>query len=200
MVEALGPAKFYGSILPRPRFYKANEERVDPPVSVIDPLMSWAEETHGSMGGMNFTRHRLQGRIEGNIEKLRTELEKVEKKTGKETPAKGSTPFPDSPSPPPAPYVLKRKRFLIDESEVKERVGRKLGDEFDRVAEESRFKSGGAVKAVARRTRSRRNEDAVAEVVNQVKAKGKLKEGLKDGEKVVSSTRTSPRLLKRRSP
>lgn len=197
MVEALGPAKFYGSSLPRPRFYKPNEERVDPPVSVIDPLMSWAEEAHWSMGGVSFTRHRLQGRIEGNIEKLRTELEKVEKKTGKETPEKGLTPFPDSPSPPPAPYVLKRKRFLIDESEVKERVGRKLGDEFDRVAEESGLKCGGAVEAVGRRTRSRRNEDAVAEVVIHVKSKSeKLKEGLKVG----SGPRTSPRLLKRRSP
>ncbi|OIT40261.1 PREDICTED: uncharacterized protein LOC109237009 [Nicotiana attenuata] len=200
MVEALGPAKFYGSNLPRPRFYKPNEERVDPPVSVIDPLMSWAEEAHWSMGGVNFMRHRLQGRIEGNIEKLRSELEKVEKKTGKETPAKCLTPFPGSPLPPPAPYVLKRKRFLIDESELKERVGRKLGDEFDRVAEKSELKSGGAVEAVARRTRSRRSEDA-AEVVNQVKSKAeKLKEGLKDDEKVGSSTRISPRLLKRRSP
>ncbi|OIT02821.1 hypothetical protein A4A49_20938 [Nicotiana attenuata] len=85
MIEALEPAKFYGSSLPRPRFYKPNEERVDPLVSVIDPLMSWAEEAHWSMGGVSFTRHRLQGRIEGNIEKLRVELEMAEKKSGKET-------------------------------------------------------------------------------------------------------------------
>ncbi|KAL0443974.1 UNVERIFIED_CONTAM: hypothetical protein Slati_2120100 [Sesamum latifolium] len=67
MVVALGPGKFYGSSLPRPRFYtdvKLNDERVDPPLPVMDPLMAWAQEAHWSMGGLSFKRHRLQGRIE----------------------------------------------------------------------------------------------------------------------------------------
>lgn len=199
MVVALEPGKFYGSSLPRPRFYKPNEERVDPPVSILDPLMSWAEEAHWSMGGVSFKRHRLQGRIEGNIEKLRAERERVEKMSDKETPEKGSPPpCPESPPMPPAPFVLKRKRRLIDESEdVGSGLARNLGDEFDRVEEESGLKSsgmkmsGGAVEAIAGRTRSRRNEDAAVEVVNQVKSKGV---------KVESGKRTSPRLSKRRLP
>ncbi|KAJ9545977.1 hypothetical protein OSB04_025684 [Centaurea solstitialis] len=48
MVVALGSGKFYGSSLPRPRIYtdlKYNSERVDPPVSVLDPLGSvWFAE------------------------------------------------------------------------------------------------------------------------------------------------------------
>lgn len=178
MVVALEPGKFYGSSLPRPRFYKPNQHRVDPPISVLDPFMSWAEKAHWSMGGVSFTRHRLQGRIEGNIEKLRAELE--------ETPEKGSpVPLPcsenSSPPMPPAPFVLKRKRRLVDESEdVESGLARKL--EFEEKE----------VEGVAGRTRSRRNEDVV--VVNQVKSKG---ENLK---KVESVKRTSPRLSKRLSP
>ncbi|MCD7466839.1 hypothetical protein HAX54_003877 [Datura stramonium] len=205
MVVALEPRKFYGSSLPRPRFYKPNEERVDPPVSILDPLMSWAEEAHWSMGGVSFKRHRLQGRIEGNIEKLRAERERVEKMSDKETPEKGSPPpCPESPPMPPAPFVLKRKRRLVDESEdVVGGLVRNLGDEFDRVEEESGLKSsgmkmsGGAVEATARRTRSRRNEDAAVEVANEVKSKGG---NLKKGVKVDSGKRTSPRLSKRRLP
>ncbi|KAJ9546058.1 LOW QUALITY PROTEIN: hypothetical protein OSB04_025765 [Centaurea solstitialis] len=71
--RALGSGKFYGSSLPRPRIYtdlKYNSERVDPPVSVLDPLMSWAEESHWSMGGLSFNCHRLQGRIKVSVEKL----------------------------------------------------------------------------------------------------------------------------------
>lgn len=180
MVLALEPVRFYGSSLPRPRFYKPpNEERVDPPVSVLDPLMSWAEDAHWSMGGVNFTRHRLQGKIEGNIDKLRAERE--------ETPEeKGALPVcTESPPMPPAPYVLKRKRRLVDESEdVESGLVRKI--EFE-----------GEVEAVAGRTRSRRNEDVVVEVVDKVKSKG---ENLKKSLKVESVKRTSPRLAKRRTP
>ncbi|PWA89446.1 hypothetical protein CTI12_AA109050 [Artemisia annua] len=78
MTTALGPGKFYGSSLPRPRIYtdiKYNTDRVDPPVSVLDPFMSWAEEAHWSTGGLSFKRHRLQGRIEGDIEKIRNHIE-----------------------------------------------------------------------------------------------------------------------------
>lgn len=82
----LGPGKFYGTSLPRPRIYtdvKFNDERVDPPVSVMDPLLSWANEAHWSMGGLSFKRLRLQGRIEGSITKLRAERERIAKKMKK---------------------------------------------------------------------------------------------------------------------
>ena len=69
MVVALGPGRFYGSGLPRPRFFPG--DRVDPPVSVTDPLLAWAQEAHWSMGGLGVKRLRLQGRIEGSIDKLR---------------------------------------------------------------------------------------------------------------------------------
>ncbi|XP_060189691.1 uncharacterized protein LOC132618697 [Lycium barbarum] len=214
VVVSLKPVKFYGSSLPRPRFYKPNSERVDPPVSILDPLMSWAEEAHWSMGGVSFTRHRLQGRIEGNIEKLRAERESVEnKKVEEEMTCPG------------APIVLKRKRRLADdESEDVGGLARKLEDEFDDVAEESGLKVVNKVKSKGEKLkkveeesglessgmktsglkssrvkmsepnssgmkmRRRRNEDDVA---NEVKLKG---ENLK---KVVSVKRTSPRLAKR---
>ncbi|RWV81496.1 hypothetical protein GW17_00057079 [Ensete ventricosum] len=80
---ALGPGRFYGKSLPRPRFYadvKMNDERVDPPVPVMDPLLSWANEAHWSMGGKSFKRHRLQGRIEGSIKKLRDQQERAQRR------------------------------------------------------------------------------------------------------------------------
>ena len=141
MVVPLGPGKFYGTSLPRPRIYtdvKFNDERVDPPVPVTDPLLLWANEAHWSMGGLSFTRLRLQGRIEGNVTKLRAEREKISKKNKKvaaKSPSAGSDPSRskrkkvvnddeeeddyDDESPPPAPIATKRKRFmdLIDEDE-----------------------------------------------------------------------------------
>nr|GEX26242.1 hypothetical protein CTI12_AA203680 [Tanacetum cinerariifolium] len=161
MVIALGPGKFYGSSLPRPRIYtdiKYNTDRVDPPVSVLDPLMSWAEEAHWSMGGLSFNRHRLQGRIEGDIEKIRNHIETSIKKReeslspkfkkfkiwGSKTAKKGGK-SPSSPAVPPAPIANKRKRRfvgLVDEDDDDVAGGgngkkwpvRKLSDEFDRVA------------------------------------------------------------------
>ncbi|KAH0902560.1 LOW QUALITY PROTEIN: hypothetical protein HID58_042063, partial [Brassica napus] len=50
---AIRPVEFYGNGLPRPRFFdtpKFNSHRVDPPLSVLDPLLSWAREAHWSMG------------------------------------------------------------------------------------------------------------------------------------------------------
>ncbi|KAK1291331.1 hypothetical protein QJS10_CPB17g00823 [Acorus calamus] len=79
MVLALGPGKFYGSGLPRPRFYEGDGMRVDPPVPVMDPLLAWATEAHWSMGGLSFKRQRLQGKIEGSIHKLRAHVEEGEK-------------------------------------------------------------------------------------------------------------------------
>ncbi|KAG8391172.1 hypothetical protein BUALT_Bualt01G0160100 [Buddleja alternifolia] len=116
MVVALGPGKFYGSSLPRPYIYtdvKHNDARVDPPRSVMDPLMTWAEEAHWSMGGLNVKRHRLQGRIEGNVNKLRAQREHEFKVSHKQQqkPVKSSIHkdknsgggVSNTPSPPPAP-------------------------------------------------------------------------------------------------
>ncbi|XP_047060470.1 60S ribosomal protein L22-like [Lolium rigidum] len=69
MVVALGLGRFYGSGLPRPRVFPG--DRVDPPAPVTDALLCWAREAHWSMGGLGAKRLRLQGRIEGNLVKLR---------------------------------------------------------------------------------------------------------------------------------
>ncbi|XP_052207912.1 uncharacterized protein LOC127811782 [Diospyros lotus] len=230
MVVALGPGKFYGSSLPRPRFYadvKFNEERVDPPVTVLDPLMSWAEEAHWSMGGLSFKRLRLQGRIEGRVDKLRKEREKIQKKraardqiggSGKDL-VDGDEEEKDlSPPPPPAPMAVKRRRFvaLIDEDEDddldeqadeavvgKRGPARKLGDDFDRVAEESGLgkKRGSPAKvseAVASRTRGRKASEESADSGTKLKRGAKGKRGSENGESSPAGrTRASPRLAKR---
>ena len=112
------------------------------------------------MGGLSFNRHRLQGRIEGSIKKLRAERERLVRKAKKT--AKDSTPrlvvkiddsvsegrlSPSSllPSPPPAPVVVKRRRIVVDDQEdddeeeivPRRKPARKLGDDFDRVASEN---------------------------------------------------------------
>ncbi|KAG6392086.1 hypothetical protein SASPL_146295 [Salvia splendens] len=77
MVVPLGSGKFYGSSLSRLRFYtdvKLNSERVDPPPSVTDPLMSWAREAHWSMGGLNVKRH--------PVRKLGDDFERVARESG----------------------------------------------------------------------------------------------------------------------
>lgn len=223
MVVALGPGKFYGSSLPRPRIYtevRFNEERVDPPVPVMDPLMSWAEEAHWSMGGLNFKRHRLQGRIEGNVEKLRAEREKLFKKAQKGKPTKKSASA--SPVTPPAPVAVKRKRrmlALVDEEEDEEegqrvaekmrdvrKTARKLGDDFDRVANEKKGSPvrggvGAAVVAAAMLVRKKSprtadgnvNEDGVKEKSKSKERNGK-KSGEKKGKEAAKGTRSSPRL------
>ncbi|KAL3848849.1 hypothetical protein ACJIZ3_010731 [Penstemon smallii] len=209
MVFALGPGKFYGSSLPRPRFYtdvKFNDERVDPPLPVMDPLMNWANEAHWSMGGLSFTRHRLQGRIEGNVEKLRAQLEEEDlKKTQKQAKPvigggkdKNRSRINETPSPPPAPVAIKRRRVvgLVDDDVESEDLGekrllvRKLGDDFERVAKESgmaveKGSSDSGDAAVAARTRSKRDDGK--------REKGK-KNLVKGGKKV--GTRSSPRLAK----
>ncbi|PRQ49860.1 hypothetical protein RchiOBHm_Chr2g0126621 [Rosa chinensis] len=202
------PAKFYGSSLPRPRIYtdvKFNDERVDPPVAVMDPFLAWANEAHWSMGGLSFKRLRLQGRIEGHVGKLRAEREKTEDRKQKSKRA-------SSDSPPSAPIAPKRRRFLalIDEDEDEEeeeeedlelvrgkRLVKKLADEFDRVADAGK-------ETVASRTRSRKLEVddgietetqtvmQVAKEVNKLSLKGKkLKKRKSKG------PRTSPRLANR---
>uniref|UniRef100_A0A7N0U394 Uncharacterized protein n=1 Tax=Kalanchoe fedtschenkoi TaxID=63787 RepID=A0A7N0U394_KALFE len=154
MVFHLGPGKFYGSSLPRPRIYtdvKYNTERVDPPVSVVDPLLSWAREAHWSMGGLSTERLRLQGRIEGNITKLRAENEKLARKKDRASSVKDFDEPRRSASPSPAPEAAKRKRrflALIEEPEVEEeeegraserkRPARKLINEFNSVAADTK--------------------------------------------------------------
>ncbi|KAG6407052.1 hypothetical protein SASPL_130034 [Salvia splendens] len=220
MVVPLGPGKFYGSSLPRPRFYtdvKLNSERVDPPPSVTDPLMSWAQEAHWSMGGLNVKRHRLQGRIEGSVEKLRAQKEQIFKRTPipKKSAAKLTAEeeihveIGRSPSPPRAPVAIKRRRVvgLMDEDEEEEEVVavkrgavRKLGDDFERVARESVMasSSGGEIGGgAAARTRSRVNLSGGGEGEKRKLVKG----GRKIGGAVVAAAagiRSSPRLSKMR--
>ncbi|KAL0726760.1 hypothetical protein Bca4012_022853 [Brassica carinata] len=174
---AIRPVEFYGNGLPRPRFFdnpKFNSHRVDPPISVLDPLLSWAREAHWFMGGLNFTRLRLQGRIEGNVDKLRAQLEKS-------SPLKKRSCFH---SPPAAPVAVKRRRYidLNDDADDEEAeigvasIRRKLSDDFDRVAGESNTK---AIKKPI-------------ETESMVKKKTNKKKTQKVEEK--SSRRSSPRL------
>ncbi|CAH8314540.1 unnamed protein product [Eruca vesicaria subsp. sativa] len=195
--SAIRPVEFYGNALPRPRFFdnpKFNSHRVDPPLSVLDPLLSWAREAHWSMGGLNFTRLRLQGRIEGNVDKLRAQLENstpVKIESGDSDRKKRRSEH-DFDSPPAAPVAVKRRRYIdlnddVDdeeegigsEDEGVARIRRKLSDDFDRVAGESKINV--VVKA---------NKKSI-----ELGSDGKrLKE-----KKKTSSTRTSPRLVKLRS-
>ncbi|XP_047306803.1 uncharacterized protein LOC124910227 [Impatiens glandulifera] len=227
MVVALGPGKFYGSSLPRPRFYtdvKFNDERVDPPAPMLDPFLSWANDAHWSMGGLNFKRVRLQGRIEGNIKRLRAQREKFKKK--KSQLVDSPSPIVDRsiadssskvPSPPPAPIANKRRRRLVaaieedEEQEIenivdvfstKKRVlARKLDDEFDRVAtdghvERSRMKRPqlDLNTVPMRRTRNKRSE---IENVKDANEKNPARVTRGSSSSPETATRSSPRFLKR---
>ncbi|XP_021729631.1 myb-like protein V [Chenopodium quinoa] len=218
MVVPLRPARFYGRSFPRPRFYtdvKFSDERVDPPTPVLDPLMSWANEAHWSMGGLCLNRLRLQGKIEGNVEKLRKQREKSFKMKMENSPLKGVD------SPPPAPISKKRRqrvKVVDDEGEEednddddddeedeeeeiemeirkvkrnggmkKRRLVRKLGDDFELVAEANRRTplkdvSNGVVVSeggVALRTRSRRSM-----VLNEEEDEGRYDEKNSKSEKI----------------
>ncbi|KAE8802419.1 hypothetical protein D1007_21974 [Hordeum vulgare] len=81
MVVALGPGRFYGGGLPRPRVFPG--DRVDPPAPVTDALLCWARDAHWSMGGLGAKRLRLQGRIEGNLVKLRRTARRDARGSGK---------------------------------------------------------------------------------------------------------------------
>ncbi|CAN8326256.1 unnamed protein product [Cochlearia groenlandica] len=197
---AIRPVEFYGNALPRPRFFENpqfNTVRVDPPLSVLDPLLSWARDAHWSMGGLNFTRLRLQGRIEGNVNKLRAQLEKsspvkLESEISDDKKEKKKKKRSGFDSPPPAPIAVKRRRYLAlndddeeeigsDDDEGMVRIRRKLADDFDRVAGEDN--NAKIVKAVKKSIESESMEKIVKEK--------KIQE--------TSSTRTSPRLAKLRS-
>uniref|UniRef100_A0A6N2LZI1 Uncharacterized protein n=1 Tax=Salix viminalis TaxID=40686 RepID=A0A6N2LZI1_SALVM len=176
----------------------------------MDPFLSWANEAHWSMGGLNFNRLRYQGRIEGNTEKLRKQQENKGKLQAKSSPKK-KDPVPDgqkernkkrggSVSPPPAPKVAKKRRFLqlIDEESeeedqefeephtVKRGLARKLAGDFERVAKENH------------------NVKVPEEVIREEKksrgGKKDKKSGGESGSEAVSGgIRSSPRLAKRRS-
>ncbi|KAL3574390.1 hypothetical protein D5086_025003 [Populus alba] len=221
MVVPLGPGKFYGSTLPRPRIYtdvRHSAERVDPPVPVMDPFLSWAHEAHWSMGGLSFSRLRYQGRIEGNTEKLRKLREKKVKLLDKTSPEKKDL-APDgqkernkkrggSVSPPPAPKVTKKRRFLqlIDEEEseeeedqeleetvkIKRGLARKLVGDFERVAKDNHnVKVADLAKTVL-------EEVSREEKKSRGGKKGKKSGGESGSEAVIGGIRSSPRLAKQR--
>ncbi|CAG7898579.1 unnamed protein product [Brassica rapa] len=195
--SAIRPVKFYGNSLPRPRFFdnpKFNSHRVDPPLSVLDPLLSWAREAHWSMGGLNFTRLRLQGRIEGNVDKLRAQLEKstpMKLESGNSDVKKKRSDYDsDYDSPPAAPVAVKRRRYIDlnaddDEEEIGSgdegaaRIRRKLSDDFDRVAGESKIKAS-------------KKSIELGLVGKRLKEKKKKTQKVEE----TSSPRTSPRLAK----
>ncbi|CAL5200398.1 unnamed protein product [Lathyrus oleraceus] len=202
--EPSKPVKFYGSSLPRPRIYvnPDGSDRVDPPLSVTDPLMSWAQEAHWSMGGLSFKRLRLMGKIEGNVEKLRTQREKESNTKSPSFDLRRSlsslSPTP-SPSSPPAPISSKRRRLeTLLEEEVRvsspvtsgRRLVKKLGDDFDRVAAPVKI----------RRRRLVKIGDAVKKAV-ETKEKLKRKVAEEEEKSPVSGIRirTSSRLVKTRS-
>lgn len=65
-------SKFYGSALPRPYLHHSEDPtkaRVDPP-SINGAFLEWAAEANWKMGGFNTKRKKLQGKIEGKLEKL----------------------------------------------------------------------------------------------------------------------------------
>lgn len=175
----MGPGKFYGSSLPRPRFYtdiKHGSDRVDPPASVMDPFLSWAQEAHWSMGGLSLKRPRLMGRIEGSVKKLRaqqTRSDKEKKNMSKIRPEEGAkirklidneAEWPDSDSdsePEPEPEVEVKPEPERGVEVVRKR-GRKLVEEFERVADADR---------VASRTRSRKPGSDKSVVVNGAKGR-----------------------------
>ncbi|WVZ14712.1 hypothetical protein V8G54_012278 [Vigna mungo] len=206
MVVSLGPGKFYGTSLPRPRIYtdvKFNDHRVEPPVPVTDPLMSWAEEAHWSMGGLSFKRLRLQGKIEGNVQRLRSQREKAQAQSP--TPAHSvyaPSERSSSPSPPPAPVVTKRRRYMdliVDEETRvrKSRLVKKLGDDFDRVAQENDEPDTMPLKTLTRTRRLVKSTEkrTVVETAQKSKPNGKKSTSKTESPRV----RSSPRLAKRLS-
>lgn len=108
----LNPVRFYGSQLPRPRIYgdiKFNETRVDPPPGVNAALLEWAADVPWKQGGIAVKRKRLQGKVEGRMNKLRNmeesddEEEPPMKKPAKVEGQRASASRKKSKTVPPAP-------------------------------------------------------------------------------------------------
>ncbi|KAL4279235.1 hypothetical protein GQ457_03G006560 [Hibiscus cannabinus] len=209
MVVPLGPGKFYGSSLPRPRIYtetRFNSERVDPPVPVLDPLLSWANEAHWSMGGLSFKRLRLQGRIEGNVKKLKAQREKLVYDKDDDPIVKRNN-RDASASPPPAPMAVKRRGFFdfdnVDDEESEsegeemmvKRVVRKLGEYFERVANDE---DGGGGRSKEKRSLGDGIGIDVMKIVEEVNVQSPVAKKKKDNlQPSGTGTRCSPRLAKR---
>jgi hypothetical protein len=164
MVVALGPGRFYGSGLPRPRVFPG--DRVDPPAPVTDALLCWAREAHWSMGGLCAKRLRLQGRIEGNLVKLRRAARRNAKAraNGEMPPSLDALGSDDDESDQEEVEAQERalRREVVDEEEesdssesdeeevalvtiaaaAKRKRARKLVDEFDRVAPQQEEEGG----------------------------------------------------------
>ncbi|XP_073012241.1 uncharacterized protein [Typha latifolia] len=199
MVVALGPGRFYGSSLPRPRFYpdvKLSDSRVDPPVSVSDPFLSWAHEAHWSMGGLSFKRHRLQGRIEGSIKKLRAHQEQRTKTSPKSAVINKKRPQDlsslDDASSEEDEVEVGEKEKEVTVASFRKRA-RKLGDEFDRIAaKQGEEKRRAVVDRNGARTRSRKfvvDEATIEEDDEKRKKKKKKQKAVVAG----GPRRTSPR-------
>ncbi|KAF3324844.1 hypothetical protein FCM35_KLT11001 [Carex littledalei] len=171
MVVALGPGRFYGSGLPRPRYYpdpKLNSTRIDPPESMMDPFLSWANEAHWSMGGLSSRRLRLQGRIEGSITKLRKSMSPKKRKTVTRFTKQRLASLEEDDDEPEDEEVYdsdveeeegeeeeeseseEESEEEIEASSKKRKRARRLGDEFDRIAEEANKKGKGDKKVSKR--------------------------------------------------
>ncbi|XP_039054280.1 uncharacterized protein LOC120196569 [Hibiscus syriacus] len=118
------------------KFTRFNFERVDPPVPVLDPLLSWANEAHWSIDDLSFKRLRLLGQIEGNVKRLKAQREKLLNDKD------------DDPSPHHAPKAVKRRRFfdLNEDGEEEDVDGENYGDEMVVKREAKRVLRKGAVR------------------------------------------------------
>ncbi|KAL5981778.1 hypothetical protein ACLOJK_015842 [Asimina triloba] len=222
MVVAVKPGRFYGSSLPRPRIYtdvKLNKERVDPPMSVLEPFLSWANDAHWSMGGLSFKRHRLQGRIEGRIQKLRDAMddhrEEPKRKKAKTAPSPAAEEEPtcrntrqrlaaalDSSSESEEDGEAERETGSDDDalgggSGVKRKRARKPSDEFDKVASAStspRAEKGGTKKSASVSPRVGKGEKKNSVSVSPPRAgKGGKKRSLLAERKVAVPSRVQTR-------
>ncbi|KAK8951878.1 hypothetical protein KSP39_PZI004719 [Platanthera zijinensis] len=204
---ALGPGRFYGSGLPRPRYFsdvKFNDERVDPPASVLDPLLTWANEAHWSMGGLSFQRYRLQGRIEGSIKKLREHHDRSDRKKRAAAKIRISVVKPTSPKSPDSLPAESSEEICQETAAVtplpkKKKRARKLIDEFEMVAAEEKSQTRKPLvnPAVPKNSPKKAKKDDAVDVVSSRTRSRKLSTGKKeDGSPTVAGPlprRTSPR-------
>lgn len=115
--------------------------RVEPPVSLSDPLMSWKEEAYQSLGSLNFESLRPQGRTESNIKDMQAEHEKLVKKKEKhdeieQIGLKFAKSVKLSPRSPQAPLRMEMKRRRTSEN----LQPRKISFDGDEEAEECKVK------------------------------------------------------------
>ncbi|KAL5223833.1 hypothetical protein ABZP36_010472 [Zizania latifolia] len=185
MVVALGVNQFYGGGLPRPRFFSGGGDRVDPPAPVSAPLLEWARGAHWSMGGLSYTRLRLQGRIEGSIDKLRCRARRDARAAAK---ARAAGLKPDSLA------ALGSDDGVVDsdedEVEAQERIlKREIVDEPSEEQEDSEEEEEAlaTIAAAAKRKRKRKLSDEFDRVAT-------LQEGEAKKQKLAAATsaRTSP--------